>query len=132
MPEFSFRQYCSVCGNKIQHTIKVAIAPEMTRAEVTCDKCQDHTNMLLTTCPDCLKAFQYFISDLDFVEEVQRLSGAYVRLIAGIRDSLKEVIEEFKVPVPKKWSVGLECTCGNEFTAEVPLPQLEDMKSGTS
>ncbi|MBD3407443.1 MAG: hypothetical protein GF411_15100 [Candidatus Lokiarchaeota archaeon] len=126
MPEFSFRQYCSVCGNKIHHTIDVAIAPEMTRSEVICEKCQDHTNMLLTTCPECKEAFQYFISDLDFAEEVQRLSGAYVRLISGIRNSLKEVIEEFKVPVPKKWSVGLSCTCGNEFTAEIPLPQLEE------
>ena len=61
---------------------------------------------------------------LDFPEEIKSLSSAYVKLLSGVRDSLKDHIKEFNVPVPKRWSVKLNCECGEEYSAEIPLPQL--------
>ena len=33
------------------------------------------------------------------------------------------IVEEFKVTLPKRWTVKLACECGNEYTTEIPLPQ---------
>ncbi|MHA1216522.1 MAG: hypothetical protein ACTSPX_04270, partial [Candidatus Thorarchaeota archaeon] len=96
----------------------------MTQEEIVCDNCGDRTHVLLTSCPNCGKTFKFFLSDLDFMGEIKQLSGVYVRLMDGIRDSLSDYIEEFNVPVPKKWSVKLSCTCGHDYFAEIPLPQL--------
>jgi len=100
------------------------VAPEMSREEITCSNCGDVTNLLLTSCPECKKAFKYFLSDLDFPHELTMLANVYVQLIRGIRTSLADVVEEFKVPLPKRWSVKLDCQCGKEYTVEIPLPQL--------
>ena len=81
---------------------------------------------MLTTCPECNKGVKYILSDFDFPEEVQRLSGAYVNLIGGIKNSLKEVVDEFNVPLPKRWSAKFSCECGATYQTEILLPQLED------
>jgi hypothetical protein len=65
---------------------------------------------------------KYFLSDLDFPLEVQHLAQAYVDIIQSIKDSLADYIEEFTVPLPKRWSVSLDCSCGKIYTAEIPLP----------
>lgn len=126
MPELPLRYYCYVCGHQNDLKLEVPLAPKIDRDEIKCVNCGDVTHLLHTACPECQKAFRYFLSDLDFPEEIAALSDAYVRLIAGVRDSLKEHITEFKVPVPKRWSVNLNCECGKEYSAEIPLPQLSD------
>ncbi len=101
------------------------MAPKIANHEVQCEHCGDQTNILVTRCPECKEGVRYFLSDLDFKEEISRLSGAYVNLIKGIKKSLENHIDEFNVPLPKKWSVNLSCNCGKEYTAEIRLPQLE-------
>ena len=103
---------------------RVPLAPRIERDEIKCSNCGDVTHLLVTACPKCESAFRYYLSDLDFPEEIATLASAYVKLLAGVRDSLKDHIKEFNVPVPKKWSVNLTCECGEEYTAEIPLPQL--------
>ncbi|MHA1494897.1 MAG: hypothetical protein ACTSRQ_12865 [Candidatus Thorarchaeota archaeon] len=73
---------------------------------------------------DCKEAFKYFLSDLDFPHELTTLAEVYVKLIRGIKNSLTEVVDEFKVPLPKRWSVKLDCQCGKAYNVEIPLPQL--------
>lgn len=124
VPKIDIRYYCYVCGNAIDIKPSVPAAPAMTQLEVKCKKCGDGTHLLLTSCPKCEKGIKYFVSDLDFPEEVSRLSGAYVNLIGEIRNSLKEVVDEFNVPLPKRWSAKLVCDCGERYTAEIPLSQL--------
>ncbi|MHA1653059.1 MAG: hypothetical protein ACTSVT_03610 [Candidatus Thorarchaeota archaeon] len=124
MPKFTMRCFCCVCGKKQEYEFNVPPAPSMTQEEIVCDNCGDRTHVLLTSCPNCGKTFKFFLSDLDFMGEIKQLSGVYVRLMDGIRDSLSDYIEEFNVPVPKKWSVKLSCTCGHDYFAEIPLPQL--------
>ena len=124
MPELPLRYYCYVCGHQNDLKLKVPLAPEIDRDEIKCSNCGDVTHLLVTACPKCESAFRYFLSDLDFPEEITALSDAYVKLLTGVRDSLKDHIKEFNVPVPKKWSVKLNCECGEEYSAEIPLPQL--------
>ena len=124
MPELPLKYFCYVCGQQNDLTLKIPVAPEMSRDEITCSSCGDVTNLLHTSCPDCKESFKYFLSDLDFPHELTTLAEVYVKLIRGIKSSLSEVIEEFKVPLPKRWSVKLDCKCGKEYTAEIPLPQL--------
>lgn len=124
MPELPLRYYCYVCGHSNDLKLDVPLAPKLERSEIKCEKCSDVTHLLVTACPECQKAFRYFLSDLDFPEEITTLSSAYVKLIEGIKNSLKDHISDFKVPVPGRWSVKLNCECGNEYTAEIQLPQL--------
>jgi len=124
MPELPLKYFCYVCGHQNDLTLNIPIAPKMSRDEITCSNCGDVTNLLSTSCPECKEAFKYFLSDLDFPRELTTLADVYVKLIRGIRTSLSEVIEEFKVPLPKRWSVKLDCQCGKEYTVDIPLPQL--------
>jgi hypothetical protein len=124
MPELPLRYFCYVCGHQNDLILDMPIAPEMSRNQLTCPKCGDVTNLLLTACPHCNKAFRYFLSDLDFPHEMKSLADAYVRIIKGIKDSLSGVVKEFNVPLPKRWSVKLDCQCGKDYTVEIPLPQM--------
>ena len=108
MPKLPLRYYCYVCGHTNDLKLNVPLAPKIER----------------DACPKCEGAFRYYLSDLDFPQEIVSLAEAYVKLLTGVRDSLKDHIKEFNVPVPKKWSVNLKCECGEEYTAEIPLPQL--------
>ncbi|MFW9851156.1 MAG: hypothetical protein ACFFF4_18670 [Candidatus Thorarchaeota archaeon] len=122
MSKKSFSYYCYVCGHRNHIDPEVPKAPKMLKHLVECSNCQDKTHILVTSCPNCDEGVKYFLSDLDFPEEVRHLSQAYVDIIQGIKNSLAEYIEEFEVPLPKRWSVSLECTCGNSYIAEIPLP----------
>ncbi len=124
MPEFDVRYYCNVCGAGQTETVDIPPAPKMIQREVTCEKCGDKTHLILTSCPNCGRTFKLFVSDLDFVGEIQQLSNTYVRLIAQIRDSLADFVKEFSVPVPRRWSVRLSCSCGHDYDAEIPLRQI--------
>ena len=124
MPELPLRYYCYVCGHSNELKLDVPLAPKLERNEIKCENCGDVTHLLLTACPECQKAFRYFLSDLDFLEEIKTLSSAYVKLIEGIKSSLADHIKDFKVPVPGRWSVKLNCECGKEYSAEIQLPQL--------
>jgi len=124
MPKLPLKYFCYVCGQQNDLTLNIPVAPKMKREEITCSKCRDVTNLLLTSCPECKKAFQYFLSDLDFQHELTSLADIYVKLIRGIKNSLSEVVEEFKVIVPKRWSVKLDCQCGKQYSVEIPLPKL--------
>jgi hypothetical protein len=116
--------FCNVCGNKTVTSLEVPAAPQMAQMEIQCEKCTNKTHLLLTKCPRCKQVVKYFVSDLDFPAEVRNLAKAYLSLIAGIKMKLQDVVEEFNVPVPKKWSVQLECSCGHDYTAELPLPVI--------
>ena len=124
MPELPLKYFCYVCGHENDLSLNIPVAPDMSREEITCSNCSDVTNLLLTSCPECKEAFKYFLSDLDFPHELTTLADVYVKLIRGIKDSLSEVVEEFKVPLPKRWSVKLDCQCGKAYTVEIPLPQI--------
>ena len=124
MPELPLKYFCYVCGHQNDLMMNIPVAPEMSREEITCSNCSDVTNLLLTSCPECKEAFKYFLSDLDFPRELTTLADVYVKLIRGIKNSLSEVVEEFKVPLPKRWSVKLDCQCGKAYNVEIPLPQL--------
>ena len=121
MQELSLRYYCYVCGHPNELNPKIPEAPKMTQVDIACEKCGDTTHVLLTSCPACKKEYRYFLSDLDFPEELRSLSKSYVKIIEGIKESLADYVEEFKVPVPKKWTVHLECSCGQEYDAELSL-----------
>ncbi|MHA1137485.1 MAG: hypothetical protein ACTSSE_13450 [Candidatus Thorarchaeota archaeon] len=118
MPELPLKYFCYVCGQQNDLTLNIPVAPKMSREEINV------TNLLLTSCPDCKEAFKYFLSDLDFPHELTTLAEVYVKLIRGIKNSLTEVVDEFKVPLPKRWSVKLDCQCGKAYNVEIPLPQL--------
>jgi hypothetical protein len=122
------RYHCYVCGKEIGLKPVIPVAPNISQVEVKCEECGNSTHLLLTSCPKCKQGIKYFLSDLDFPEEVARLSGAYVSLISGIRNSLKDVVEEFDVELPKRWSAKLVCGCGERYTAEITLPQLDEPK----
>ncbi|MFW9964396.1 MAG: hypothetical protein ACFFCX_12570 [Candidatus Sifarchaeia archaeon] len=126
MPKLPLRYFCYVCGHSNDLELDVPPAPKIERDQIKCGNCGDVTHLLLTACPKCEKTFRYFLSDLDFPTEIVTLSDAYVKLIDGVRNSLKDHIKEFNVPVPKRWSVNLNCECGEEYTAEILLPQLPD------
>ncbi|MHA2423624.1 MAG: hypothetical protein ACXAEF_02480 [Candidatus Thorarchaeota archaeon] len=122
MAKKSFSYHCYVCGKQNQVEPDIPKAPKMMKHLVECTNCNDKTHILVTSCPKCDEGVKYFLSDLDFPEEVQHLAHTYIELIQGIKDSLAEYIEEFDVPLPKRWSVSLDCNCGNTYTAEIPLP----------
>ncbi|MHA2378543.1 MAG: hypothetical protein ACXADO_09600 [Candidatus Thorarchaeota archaeon] len=124
MPKIDLRYHCYICGHPVDLSPVVPAAPNFSQVEMHCSSCGDGTHLMLTSCPDCEKGVKYILSDLDFPEEVLRLSNAYVQLIGGIRDSLSEVAD-FNVPLPKRWSVRLTCECGRVYSAEIPLPQLD-------
>lgn len=124
MPKLPLKYFCYVCGYQNDLTLNIPVAPEMSREEITCSNCGDVTNLLLTSCPECKESFKYFLSDLDFPHELTTLADVYVKLIRGIKTSLADVVEEFKVPLPKRWSVKLDCQCGKSYNVEIPLPQM--------
>ena len=124
MPKIPFNYHCAVCGYKNRIESEVPLAPGMTQFDFKCESCGDKTHLLMTICPECGVDLRYFQSDLDFIGEVQKLSETYVTLIRGIRDSLSDYIKEFDVPLPKTWSVKLDCGCGHSYTAEIDLPQM--------
>jgi hypothetical protein len=125
MPKLPLRYYCYVCGYANDLKLKVPDAPEIDRQQIKCKGCGEVTHLLVTACPECKKAIRYFLSDLDFPAEITNLASAYVDLIGGIKKSLKDHINEFKVPLPKKWKVNLQCECGHAYDAEINLPQLK-------
>ncbi|MFW9909050.1 MAG: hypothetical protein ACFFEF_10775 [Candidatus Thorarchaeota archaeon] len=122
MPENTFDYYCYVCGHKNQLTMDVPIAPVILKQKIRCSNCEDTTHILVTTCSHCKENVKYFLSDIDFPEEIHRLASAYVGLIKGIKDGLGDYVDEFKVPIPKRWTAKLDCSCGKQYSAELPLP----------
>jgi hypothetical protein len=124
MPKLPLKYFCYVCGHQNDLTLDIPVAPKMSRDEITCTNCGDVTNLLLTSCPECKEAFKYFLSDLDFPKELTSLADVYVKLIRGIKESLTDIVEEFKVPLPKRWTVKLDCQCGKSYSVEILLPQL--------
>ncbi len=127
MSEIAFEYFCHVCGQKQDIRQEVPTAPDMIEYSVECHSCGDSTNILITACPECNQSVRYFVSDLDFPKEIYSISLAYVELISAIRSSLDELIEEFDVPLPEKWSVEFMCECGAEYTASIPLAQFENL-----
>ncbi|TFG12399.1 hypothetical protein EU537_09555 [Candidatus Thorarchaeota archaeon] len=127
MPEIAFEYFCHVCGHREDLRYEVPAAPDMKEYSIDCHSCGDSTNILITACPDCKESVRYFVSDLDFPKEIYSISLAYVELIAGIRSSLGEIIEQFEVPLPEQWSVELNCECGAEYVASIPLARFEDI-----
>jgi hypothetical protein len=126
MAEKKLRYHCTACGTPNDLDLEIPIAPELKQFRIDCKNCQDLTHVLMTRCPKCKNSTQYLHSDLDFTQEILSLSGTYVELIKGIKNSLSEYIQEFNVPVPKRWTVQLTCSCGEEYSAHLPLPQIED------
>ncbi len=126
MADLSFTYYCYVCGHKNRVSPEIPKAPSMKEHKVICENCQDMTHILVTSCPTCNNGVKYFLSDLDFPEEVRRLAEAYVKIVKGIKESLSEYIQEFNVALPKRWTVKLQCTCGENYLAEIPLPHRLD------
>ncbi|TFF91134.1 hypothetical protein EU545_05445 [Candidatus Thorarchaeota archaeon] len=124
MADHELTYFCNVCGDKTVTSLGVPVAPEMVQLEIQCEKCANKTHLLVTKCPQCRQVVKYFASDLDFPAEVRNLAKAYLSLIAGIKMKLEGIVEQFNVPVPKKWSVKLECPCGHDYTAEIPLPVI--------
>lgn len=124
MPELPLKYFCYVCGHENNLILDIPFAPNMSREKITCSSCGDVTHLLLTSCPECKEAFKYFLSDLDFPHELTTLADVYVKLIRGIKDSISGVVDKFTVPLPKRWSVKLDCKCGKEYAVEIPLPQL--------
>ncbi len=124
MKELNLTYYCYVCGHSNPLQPKVPQAPQMVQEDIACEKCGDTTHVLLTHCPTCDKEYRYFLSDLDFPAELNALASTYLNIIKGIKDSLADYVEEFEVPLPKRWSVRLTCTCGVEYDAELPLPDI--------
>jgi hypothetical protein len=120
------RYICSVCGEAQEFDPNIPPAPNYVQVEVKCENCKNETHLLITSCPECEESYRYFQSDLDFPAEILGLAGVYVKIIQQIKNSLAEHIEEFDVPVPKRWSAKLECDKGHEFTVEISLPQLSD------
>ena len=121
------RYICFVCGETIEIGVNVPSAPSYEQMELKCEKCKNETNLIITSCPECgVNSLRYFQSDIDFPDEILRLAGVYVKIIQQIRDSLVEYIEEFSVPLPKRWSAKLKCDNGHEFTVDISLPQLSD------
>ncbi|MBN2229256.1 MAG: hypothetical protein JW779_06640 [Candidatus Thorarchaeota archaeon] len=127
MPELPLRYFCYVCGHQNDLILNIPNAPKMSRDEITCTNCGDVTNLLLTACPHCNSAFKYFLSDLDFPQEMTTLASTYVKLIAAIKNSLTGVVKEFNIPLPKRWSVNLDCQCGKQYSVEIELPQIETL-----
>lgn len=125
MPKLPLRYYCNVCGHSNDLKLRVPEAPTIDRQQIKCKGCGDVTHLLITSCPECKKSFRYFLSDLDFPTEIKSLASVYVELIGGIKKSLKDHVKDFKVPLPKKWTVTLECDCGHTYEAEITLPQLK-------
>ena len=125
MSKRELRYYCCACGEPNELNYEIPVAPQINQVTITCKNCSDKTHVLLTKCPKCQEAMQYFHSDMDFLNEIRTLSRTYVKLILGIKESLAGFISEFNVPLPKKWTVKLNCECGEEYTAEIPLPQIE-------
>jgi hypothetical protein len=125
MPKLPLRYYCYVCGHPNDLKLKVPDAPKIDRQQIKCSNCGDATHLLVTACPECKKSFRYFLTDLDFPTEITALAGVYVDLISGIKKSLKDLVKDFNVPLPKKWSVNLKCDCGHTYEAEILLPQLK-------
>ncbi len=119
------RYYCCACGEPNDLNYDIPLAPQLNQVQIACNNCGDKTHVLLTKCPKCEGALQYFHSDLDFMNEIRTLARTYVTLIGGIRDSLSEYISEFNVPLPRRWTVRLDCECGETYMAEIPLPQLD-------
>ncbi len=124
MNDHELTYFCGVCGNKIVTHLEVPAAPKMEQVEINCERCSNRTHLLLTKCPQCKEVVKYFASDLDFPAEIRNLAKVYLSLIAGIKMNLEGVVEEFNVPVPRKWSVKLECTCGHDYTSEIHLPVI--------
>jgi hypothetical protein len=114
-----------VCGKPIEVEFDVPLAPELNQHELKCEECYSASHVLVTACPECKEAVRSFVSDLDFPAEIQGLAEVYVGVIRKIRDSLSGVVEEFRVSLPKRWTVKLACECGNEYTTEIPLPKLD-------
>jgi hypothetical protein len=125
MPKFPFLFYCCACGHPNELKPDVPLAPNIKPLDIECPNCGDKTHVILSACPKCKNTFQFFLSDLDFPEEMKRLAETYVKLIAGIKESLSDHIAEFSVPVPKRWTHLLECECGHQYNVEIPLPQLD-------
>ncbi len=123
MQELNLRYYCYVCGHPNELKPKVPEAPEMRQEDIACEQCGDTTHVLLTSCPSCKQEYRYFLSDLDFPEELNSLAKTYLKIIEGIKESLQGHVEEFEVLVPKRWSVHFECSCGEEYDAELQLPK---------
>jgi hypothetical protein len=122
----SLRYICSVCGESQEFDTDIPSAPEYVQLELKCNKCANETHLLITSCPECRDSYRYFQSDLDFPAEISSLAGVYVKIIQKIKESLAEHIEEFDVPLPKRWSAKLACDKGHEFNVEISLPQLSD------
>ncbi len=116
------RFFCYVCGHENLLDLEVPFAPDMSVEQVTCEKCGDQTHILATACPACKESFRYFLSDLDFPDEIRTLAKTYVHIVDSIRDAIKEYVSEFDVSLPKRWSVRLTCSCGHEYTASLSLP----------
>ncbi len=125
MTEFTLSYFCHSCGHRNEAKIDAPLSPKMNSVDVECQKCKDKTHVLATACPRCKESFSYFLSDLDFFAELGRVGDAYVQLIDSIRKSLVGIVQEFSVPLPKRWSARFKCECGKEYASELALPQLK-------
>ncbi len=116
--------FCPMCGQELTKDVDVPIAPVFGQDELICSGCGDATYIFHTLCPKCQSLYLFF-SDIDIPGEMTRLAGTYTDLISKIQESLAGKVQKFEVPVPRRWSARLTCTCEEVFSIDVPLPRLK-------
>jgi len=124
MPQREIHIHCHLCGYSNKAALDAAIAPSMSQHDLVCERCGDMTHILATICPECEQGLHYFVTDLDFKSELFGLAETYVNILDALKNDIEEIVDEFQVSLPQRWKVSLRCACGNQYEAEIRLPQL--------
>lgn len=122
----NFSYYCYRCGTENKLPLPAPDAPDYHHADLTCSNCGDATRVLLASCPnpDC-KQFVFWINDISIPDIVIGFAKYMVHNMQTMIDKAALQGAEISMDTPDKYPINASCPCGNEFSVDITIPDLD-------
>jgi hypothetical protein len=120
----NFEYYCYRCGSKNQSMLPCPTAPEYHHSDLQCRNCGDTTKVILTHCPSCSR-YIFWIDDMSIPDLVTGFARYMVHNMQTMIDRAAMQGATLGIDTPDKYPINASCPCGERFSIEIPIPDLD-------
>lgn len=120
----NFEYYCYRCGAKNQCELPCPTAPDYHYSNLQCRNCGDGTRVILSHCPSCSR-FIYWIDDISIPDLVIGFAKYMVHNMQTMIDKAALQGAVIEIDTPDKYPINAGCPCGERFTVEIAIPDLD-------
>jgi hypothetical protein len=120
----NFEYFCYRCGSKNELVLPCPNAPEYHHSNLLCKSCGDGTRVIISHCPSCSR-FIYWIDDMAIPDLVNGMAKYMVHNLQTLIDRAAMQGASIEIDTPNTYPIAASCPCGEQFSIEIPIPDLD-------